>query len=51
VALPLVIVTGFFGMNLRLPWSNDPHGTTYAVILMAISTIAILAYFKMKRWF
>jgi magnesium transporter len=51
VALPLVIVTGFFGMNLKLPWSGDPHGTTYAVILMGISTVAILAYFKMKRWF
>ena len=51
VALPLVIITGFFGMNLHLPWANDPHGTRYAVILMAISTAAILAYFKMKRWF
>ena len=51
VALPLVIITGFFGMNLKLPWANDPHGTAYAVILMAISTTAILAYFKLKRWF
>jgi magnesium transporter len=51
VALPLVIITGFFGMNLKLPWSSDPHGTTYAVILMGVSTVAILAYFKMKRWF
>lgn len=51
VALPLVIITGFFGMNLRLPWANNPHGTDYAVALMAISTIVILLYFKMKRWF
>jgi magnesium transporter len=51
VALPLVIITGFFGMNLKLPWANDPHGTDYAVALMAISTISILVYFKMKRWF
>src|SRR4051794_32769736 len=51
VALPLVIITGFFGMNLHLPWSNDPRGTTYAVILMAVSTTTILAYFKIKRWF
>jgi magnesium transporter len=51
VALPLVIITGFFGMNLKLPWTNDPHGTSYAVALMAISTIAILVYFKVKRWF
>ena len=51
VALPLVIITGFFGMNLKLPWANDPHGTDYAVALMAVSTISILVYFKMKRWF
>ena len=51
VALPLVIITGFFGMNLRLPWVNSPHGTDYAVALMAISTISVLVYFKMKRWF
>ena len=51
VALPLVIITGFFGMNLHLPLSNSPYGTDYAVALMAISTIAVLVYFKMKRWF
>jgi len=51
VALPLVIITGFFGMNLKLPWIDNPHGATYAVILMGISTAGILAYFKMKRWF
>jgi magnesium transporter len=36
VALPLVIITGFFGMNLKLPWANDPHGTDYAVALMSL---------------
>jgi magnesium transporter len=51
VALPLVIITGFFGMNLRLPWLNSPYGVDYAVALMAISTIAVLVYFKMKHWF
>lgn len=51
VSLPLVIITGFFGMNLRLPWTNNPYGTDFAVALMAISTIAVLVYFKMKHWF
>ena len=51
VALPLVIITGFFGMNLHLPWSNSPHGLAYAVALMAISTITVLVYFKRKHWF
>jgi magnesium transporter len=51
VALPLVIITGFFGMNLKLPWANSAHGTLFAVGVMAISTITILVYFKKKHWF
>src|SRR5689334_14311273 len=51
VALPMVIITGFFGMNLRLPWQNDPHGMWYAVGIMAATTVATLAYFKKKKWF
>src|SRR5262249_22678189 len=51
VALPLVIITGFFGMNLLLPWEKDPLGVWYSIGLMAITTVAILLYFKRKKWF
>jgi len=51
VALPLVIITGFFGMNLKLPWEGSYLGTAFVLALMAISTIVVLVYFKMKRWF
>ncbi len=51
VALPLVIITGFFGMNLKLPWTEHPHGVWYAIGLMAASTLSILYYFKRKHWF
>ena len=51
VALPLVIITGFFGMNLKLPWVDSPYGVDFAVALMAVSTIAVLVYFKIKHWF
>lgn len=51
VALPLVIITGFFGMNLQLPWTESPHGVHYAIGLMVISTLSILFYFKRKGWF
>jgi len=51
VALPLVIITGFFGMNLPLPWASRPHGTWLAVGLMFISTGLVLMYFKRKHWF
>ncbi|MGZ4845192.1 MAG: CorA family divalent cation transporter, partial [Candidatus Angelobacter sp.] len=51
IALPLVIITGFFGMNLPLPWHDNPHGTLYSVGLMAFTTVATLLYFKKKKWF
>jgi magnesium transporter len=51
VALPLVIITGFFGMNLPLPLQNTPHGTALAVGIMLASTAVTLLYFKRKGWF
>jgi magnesium transporter len=51
VALPLVIITGFFGMNLRLPWMEHPRGVLYAGGVMAASAVGVLAYFKRKKWF
>ena len=51
LAVPLVIITGFFGMNLHLPWSDNPHGVWYASALMVVSILVVLFYFKAKRWF
>jgi len=51
LAVPLVVITGFFGMNLHLPWSNNPHGVWYASALMVLSIAVVLLYFKRKRWF
>lgn len=51
VALPLVIITGFFGMNLPLPLQTTPHGTALAVGIMLLSTAIILLYFRRKGWF
>jgi len=51
LALPLVVITGFFGMNLHLPWMNNPHGVWYASALMVLSMVGVLWYFKRKGWF
>lgn len=51
IALPFVIITGFFGMNLHLPWSTDPHGATYATVLMLLSGAVALWYFRRKGLF
>lgn len=51
IALPLVIITGFFGMNLKLPWTESAHGTFFAIGLMVLSTVLVLIYFRRKGWF
>jgi magnesium transporter len=50
IALPLVIITGFFGMNLHLPWADDPYGVWFATGVMALSTVLVLIYLRKKRW-
>lgn len=51
VALPLVVITGFFGMNLQLPWQHDRWGAVYASLLMAAIAALILWYFRKQHWF
>ena len=46
LAIPLVVITGFFGMNLHLPWNNNPNGVWYASGMMLVSMAGVLWYFK-----
>lgn len=46
IALPAIVVSGFFGMNTKLPFQDSPHGTLIAVAAMAISTIVLLYLLK-----
>lgn len=51
IALPLVIVTGFFGMNVHLPWQQTRWGSLYVILVMLGMVGLILWYFRKKRWF
>jgi magnesium transporter len=51
IALPLVIITGFFGMNFPIGLENSPYGIWIATGIMAFSTISVLIYFKRKGWY
>jgi len=50
VSLPLVIITGFYGMNVPLPWASRPGGALFVVGLMLAATALVLLYFKVKHW-
>ena len=52
VAIPFLLVTGFFGMNFgNLPWLGNSMGWVYASLAMALAGVAMAAYFKSRGWF
>jgi len=51
IVLPMVVVTGYFGMNFsHLPLMDSPHGVTVVHLLMLGMTIGLLVYFRRRRW-
>jgi magnesium transporter len=51
VAMPLTVMTGFFGMNFdAIPGLHSPTGFWLTVLAMAIAVTAMLYLFKKKRW-
>ncbi len=51
VALPLLVVSGIYGMNLQgLPGSNLSEGGIIAIIAMVLFSLTLGLYFRVKRW-
>ena len=50
IALPLIVITGFYGMNMDLPLQHSPHGLVLVVALMLGSTAGIMWYFRRRGW-
>lgn len=51
VALPLIVVSGIYGMNLQgLPGSNSPEGGIIAIVAMTLFSVTLGLYFRAKRW-
>jgi magnesium transporter len=51
VAVPLVVITGFYGMNVKLPMQDSRFAIWFVSGLMGLVTIGVLVYFWRKRWF
>jgi magnesium transporter len=51
IALPAVVISGFFGMNLKgLPFEESPHGTLFAIGIMVVVMGGLLWMLKRMNW-
>jgi magnesium transporter len=50
VLLPLTLITGFFGMNVRFPGFDTVWAFWVIFVGMATTLIGLLAFFRLKRW-
>jgi magnesium transporter len=50
ILLPLTFLTGLYGMNVDLPRQDDQYAFVEIVGAMIIIVIALLLYFKKRRW-
>ncbi len=51
IALPLLVVSGIYGMNLQgLPFADNLSGGLIAVVLMILFSLSLGIYFRRKHW-
>jgi magnesium transporter len=50
VLLPLTLITGFFGMNVRFPGFDTAWAFWTIFVGMLVSLIGMLTFFRLKRW-
>ncbi|GAX91569.1 magnesium/cobalt transporter CorA [Effusibacillus lacus] len=50
VAMPLTFITGFFGMNVPLPFSDHWISTVLITLLLGVMTFGMLKVFREKKW-
>src|ERR671930_363412 len=50
ILLPLTLITGFFGMNVRFPGYETAWAFWLVFVGMIVTLIGLLAFFRLKRW-
>jgi magnesium transporter len=50
IGVPLTVVTGYYGMNLKMAAYGWHYGELYVVGVLAITALATYAVLRWKRW-
>ncbi|MDP3963551.1 MAG: magnesium transporter CorA family protein [bacterium] len=51
IALPLVVITSMYGMNVALPLAKEPAAFWIVMGAAAVLTAGMLVYFRKRHWF
>jgi magnesium transporter len=52
IALPVLCISGIYGMNLKgLPFEDSPHGATWVAGMTIVATVALLYILRKLKWF
>ena len=51
IVLPLTLIASIWGMNIPLPFQNNPFGFAILISIMGLSLLFMILYFKKKKWF
>jgi len=50
IAMPLLVLTSFYGMNIRLPLEKDPYALIPIGLVMVASAIIVFIYIRRRHW-
>ncbi len=50
IMLPLTLISGIYGMNIRLPIAEQKHAFEIIAVFMLTTAISMLVFFKRKKW-
>ena len=50
IVLPLTFITGVYGMNVGLPFSDKPYAFWIVMVFCFVIAICLLLYFRKKKW-
>jgi magnesium transporter len=50
IMMPLTVITGFFGMNVKLPGGNNPYAVWYILCGMLALSVTMLSFFRNRKW-
>ena len=50
IVLPLTLISGIFGMNVRFPGEGTPVAFWVVIVLMVATIVGMFGFFRFKRW-